>query len=539
MQSGKKGAGGETPFPGESDNMPEQRIQRASKTAKLFVVVVCLIIVILEAWSAWRAYEVATDEAIRNASNMALALTQHADQSFKEIDVVLLGIQEHMEYDGPGVAGRRRTHEFMVASVAAVPQLAGLMVYDETGLAIGTSQATLEHRYIQDDYFLHHQRLRTDQAYIGKPMRSRTNGQWIVTMSRRVNHADGSFAGVVVADVDLSHFQRYYEQFAIGRDGAILFGLNEGTVIYRQPLLSYSIGLDISKSALVTNYLSKAEQGSFELRSPRDDIVRLTSFQHCSLYPLFVAVALAKDDVLEDWTRRVWIRGIAVTLLLIIIAYGGNRLVAQVAGRENAELEAITARTELERLYRTLEAQSQKDGLTDVFNRRYFDAALTAELARLNRSGESLSLIMVDVDHFKRYNDTYGHAAGDICLKQVAAALNSVARRQGDIVARYGGEEFALILPNCNAASASAISSRLVQAVRALNIPHEGSSVGHVTISVGAASLASGKGAQVDARELIDTADAALYRAKEQGRDRAIQHDYPRLSVISDYPGLR
>ncbi|MGC8040529.1 diguanylate cyclase domain-containing protein, partial [Salmonella enterica] len=83
---------------------------------------------------------------------------------------------------------------------------------------------------------------------------------------------------------------------------------------------------------------------------------------------------------------------------------------------------------------------------------------------------------------------------------------------QGDIVARYGGEEFALILPNCNAASASAISSRLVQAVCALNIPHEGSSVGHVTISVGAASLASGKGAQVDARELIDTADAALYR---------------------------
>jgi PleD family two-component response regulator len=134
--------------------------------------------------------------------------------------------------------------------------------------------------------------------------------------------------------------------------------------------------------------------------------------------------------MLEDWTRRVWIRGVAV-LLLVIIGFGGNRLVAQVAGRENAELEAITARTELERLYRTLEAQSQKDGLTDVFNRRYFDAALTAELARLNRSGESLSLIMVDVDHFKRYNDTYGHAAGDICLRQVAAALNSVARRQG------------------------------------------------------------------------------------------------------------
>ncbi|WP_039874684.1 sensor domain-containing diguanylate cyclase [Herbaspirillum frisingense] len=519
--------------------MPEHRIQRASRTAKLFVVVVCLIILLLEAWSAWRAYEMALDEANRDGANMTLALTQQADQSFKEVDVVLLGVQEHLDYDGTNAAGSQRTHDFMVTSVAAVPQLAMLMVYDETGLAIGTSQATLEHRYIQDDYFLHHQRLRTNQAYLGKPMRSRVSGQWVVTMSRRINHPDGSFAGVVVADIDLSHFQRYYEQFTIGRNGAILFGLNEGTVIYRQPLLSYSIGLDISKSMLQQQYLSKADQGSFEMRSPREDIVRLTSFQHCNLYPLFVAVAQAKDDILEDWTRRVWIRGIAVMLLLIVIGYGGNRLVAQVAGRETAEMEAITARTELERLYRTLEAQSQKDGLTDVFNRRYFDAALTAELARLNRSGESLSLIMVDVDHFKRYNDTYGHAAGDICLKQVAAALNGVARRQGDIVARYGGEEFALILPNCNAASAAAISGRLVQAVRALRIPHEGSPVGQVTISVGAASLASGKGAQVDARDLIDSADAALYLAKEQGRDRAIQHEYPRLSLLPDIPGVR
>ncbi|WP_288407664.1 sensor domain-containing diguanylate cyclase [uncultured Herbaspirillum sp.] len=519
--------------------MPEHKLQRASRTARLFVVVVCLIIVLLEAWSAWRAYEVVIDESARDTSNMALALVQQADQSFKEIDVVLQGVQEHLHYDGADAPGRQRTHDFMVSSVAALPQLAMLTVYDETGLAISSSQSNLEQRYIQDDYFLHHQRVRTDHAYIGKPMRSRVSGQWVATMSRRVNHDDGSFAGVVVADIDLSHFQRYYEQFSIGRNGAILFGLNEGTVIFRQPLLSYSIGLDISKSALMTEYLAKSEHGSFEMHSPRDDIVRVTSFQRCKLYPTFVAVALAKDDILEDWTRRLWIRGIVVLLLLIIISYGGNRLVSQVARRETAELEAITARTELERLYRTLEAQSQKDGLTDVFNRRYFDLALTAELSRLNRSGESLSLIMVDVDHFKRYNDTYGHAAGDICLKQVAAALGSVARRQGDIVARYGGEEFALILPNCNAASAVAISSRLVQAVRKLDIPHEGSPMGHVTISVGAASLASGKGTQVDARELIDIADAALYRAKEQGRDRAIQHDYPRLAVISDYPSLR
>ncbi|MBV8624014.1 MAG: diguanylate cyclase [Herbaspirillum sp.] len=517
--------------------MPEFRKLNASQAAQWFVVVVCAVIVVLEAWTGWRTYDVALDEATRNTANTTLALTQHADQTFKEVDIILQGVQEHLQYNGSSASARARIHDFMVSSVAGLPQLADLYVYDENGQSVLSSQPTLDSRYIQDDYFLHHRRLRSNEVFIGQPMRSRISGQWVVTVSRRINFVDGGFAGVVVADIDLAYFQRYYEQFNIGHDGAILFGLNEGTVIYRLPLLNHSIGLDISKSELQQNYLLRSQQGSFEMRSPRDDIVRITSFQHCRLYPLFVSVALSKDEVLQDWRRRVWIRGVAVLLLLLAICFGGNRLVAQVARREMAETEAVAARTELERLYRTLEAQSQKDGLTDVFNRRYFDAALTAELARLNRSGESLSLVMVDVDLFKQFNDNYGHVAGDLCLKRVAGAIGSIARRQGDIVARYGGEEFALILPNCNAASAKAIAARLLQAVRSLNIAHERSPMGHVTISVGVASLASGKGVQIAPRELVDAADAAMYLAKEQGRDRAVQHEFPRLTVISNHQG--
>ncbi|ELS01891.1 diguanylate cyclase (GGDEF) domain-containing protein [Xenococcus sp. PCC 7305] len=161
------------------------------------------------------------------------------------------------------------------------------------------------------------------------------------------------------------------------------------------------------------------------------------------------------------------------------------------------------------------------DGLTQLANRRQFDHTLELEWYRLQKIGENLSLLICDIDFFKQYNDTYGHQAGDDCLKLVAQIIADGAKRNGDLAARYGGEEFTLILPGTDAADAAIVAARIIRNVRRLQIVHEKSDIdSYVTLSVGVASLIPNKTCQP--QKLIKIADDALYEAKKQGRSRFV-----------------
>ncbi len=182
----------------------------------------------------------------------------------------------------------------------------------------------------------------------------------------------------------------------------------------------------------------------------------------------------------------------------------------------NATLQHSLA--EIDALRKGLVEQANKDGLTDLFNRRYLDNMLERELARCARDSKPLALIMVDIDHFKKYNDCYGHQAGDECLKAVARALQGSAKRAGDLAARYGGEEFSLVLPCADEADALRMAEALRQKVESLAIPHAQSGAGMVTISAGLAVIAKNEHATAD--QLLRAADDALYYAKWGGRNR-------------------
>lgn len=170
-----------------------------------------------------------------------------------------------------------------------------------------------------------------------------------------------------------------------------------------------------------------------------------------------------------------------------------------------------------------LEFLSGTDGLTNIPNRRFFDGLLVNEWQRAARSQQSLVLAMVDVDWFKKYNDHYGHQAGDECLRLVAQTLRDCLRRSSDLVARYGGEEFVFIVPDADIIHAEKIANAACEAVRSLKLPHGLSDFSYVTVSIGIASVVPTKDEKPDI--LLKRADAALYRAKQEGRNRVVSED--------------
>ncbi len=205
-----------------------------------------------------------------------------------------------------------------------------------------------------------------------------------------------------------------------------------------------------------------------------------------------------------------------VTLVL------GFLLAAALAVAVRAFQQIAWKKREIHAANQQLERFANEDHLTGLFNRRYFDQLLETEIRRAQRGGRNVAVIMADIDFFKRYNDLYGHPAGDECLRRVAAVFQAAARRPTDIVGRYGGEEFCAVLAEINASGARELAERVRVALEALGLPHASNPPGCVTASFGVASMDFSAGQPVDpepAKRLIAQADAALYSAKEAGRN--------------------
>lgn len=191
----------------------------------------------------------------------------------------------------------------------------------------------------------------------------------------------------------------------------------------------------------------------------------------------------------------------------------------EITERKNAEekIKELAKQLEIERDY--AQKNSITDALTNLYNRRYFDDSLKKEFFRLKRTNLPLSLIMLDIDYFKKYNDTYGHQGGDDCLIKIATAIKNVVQRNTDFITRYGGEEFAIILPETNSNSALKLAEKVRKSIENLNIPHTSSTIKNsVTISLGVATVY--KDTITAPEQIITLADIALYNAKEDGRNR-------------------
>lgn len=479
-----------------------------------FVLLVAISLSGLVAWDSWKARDNKLKDTGVSTANMARALAEHAEATIVSTDNILAALVESVEIGGFKNLDRPRVHEFLLRRVAEQTIVRALFLIDENGQTVVNSQPKLIEgvNYSDRTYFIHHREYTDRGPFIGPPVLSRTTGDWIITVSRRIEHADGSFAGVALATITLDFFRLFYEEFDIGESGVIFLSSEDAIMLARRPFVENVVGSSIAKGLVFNEYRTKGPVGTAMLVSLIDHTERLYSYRHVDTYPLVVAVAVTKEHILGEWrseTRRLVMSGI---FLVALISAFGAYIISQIKERETTEGKLRQAKQQLEAL-------AAEDSLTGLSNRRSFDAALQTEFERALRNRSSLGLIMIDVDRFKQFNDLYGHPAGDDCLVRVAKAIKAIPARPADLTARYGGEELVVLLPDTDEDGALLIAERLRSAVESLQIPHTASPGRVVTVSIGVAATRPVTN-QGDAKQFLKSADEALYKAKAQGRNQ-------------------
>ncbi|MCE4546794.1 MULTISPECIES: response regulator [unclassified Caballeronia] len=318
-------------------------LNRHSLTFRMtvFIVVVCLLLVATDVWRSLAARRVQLDEMTTATYNLARAMAQHANDTFKEADTTLIGMVERVEEDGMSPDSLARIHRAMVSRVQHLPQLNGLFIYDKNGAWIVNSQPKLDSRFNNSDreYFEYH-RTHTDQGtHIGPPVQSRSTGKWIVPVSRRIDAPDGSFAGVALATIDVGFFSRFYDSLDLGQSGAAVLVLNSGVMVVRRPFEDRFVGKNVIDTALYRAHLEQHSSGVFTTSSSQDGVTRLNSLRELQDYPLFVAAALARDEILAPWWRDTLWHACVTAVLAFVLAMFGSTLVRQINARNRIEQE--------------------------------------------------------------------------------------------------------------------------------------------------------------------------------------------------------
>lgn len=451
----------------------------------------------------------AIENASETSSNLALTLERSITRNLQLYDLSILGVMDAMQDAQVMALAPAVRQRLLFDRSSNAEDMGSLLATDARGNLMLDSRLWPPRpvNVAERDYFQVHLNSASAGVFISRPFQPHlTEANASIGISRRLSSPDGSFAGVVVGTLRLAYFRKLFDGMSLGSGGTLTLVRTDGIILMRRPYGDASIGRDISHSPSFAPLLH-GEKGTFFGVAALDGEPRLYSFRQIPGYPLIVVVGLSVRDVLAPWHTRAWLFSALIAVVDILIISLSVLLARQWRRRMDME--------------RHLVQMVNTDGLTGLGSRRALDDAADIEWRRARRHGEPFSLLMVDVDHFKQFNDRYGHLAGDDALALVAAGIQRHIR-PGDFAGRYGGEEFAILLPNADAAVAASVAEAIRSAVPKLNIKHGDSAFGELTISVGVAtdvSDAAGNRTFGELRAFLRAGDEALYQAKRAGRN--------------------
>lgn len=320
---------------------PARRISAPGMTAA-FAFFVCLSLFAFVGWKTWEARTDKLAQSTTDIQNLTHSLVQHASQTIQTTDIILAGIVDRLQNRE---IDPERLDRFLAAQVAAAPHLREIIVLNEAGDWTSASrQLPGPYSNADRDYFQFHRDHTDGGLRVNLPINSKATGRWTLLLTRRVSHADGRFAGVLVAAIDLGYFQEFYQRFNIGDHGTIGLYHAAGRVLVHQPMDRAMFERDVSTAPLFRDHLSVAPSGVYMSASIFDGVVRLNAYERLPDYPVVVSVRRAKDEILAGWRADAWSNFTAAAALSAVIAVLGGFIVVQIRRREVSEQELLAAR---------------------------------------------------------------------------------------------------------------------------------------------------------------------------------------------------
>jgi diguanylate cyclase (GGDEF)-like protein len=448
--------------------------------------------------------------ARQTLENLASGIDADISRNIELYDLSLRAVASSMVMPEINQVSKPIRHLILFDHAATAKHFGAIQVFDADGqltIDASTLDPAPENRS-DEEYFQAHRDRPDAGLFISRPMLH--HGAYAIVLSRRITGADGRFLGVVAGSIRFSYFHELFGRLHLGPTDTVTVLRRDGTVIMRTPFDLDVIGRNIVNVAGVKRALSEPS-GSYTGQSVLDGTWRLYVWRD-GTRPLVVLVGKPWDSILSLWRTEATRIG-AIMTALILFVLGVTLFLAREIGRR-AEAED------------KLEELATTDALTGLKNRRKFDTEIDAEWRRAARQQMPLALLMIDADHFKAYNDTFGHQAGDEVLIGIAICISDSVRRAGDCAARYGGEEFAVLLPGLTTEQAMAVA----ETIRLKVLQWSGDST-VTTISIGVASLTPVL--SMAWSDFVNAADKALYAAKANGRNQTVLARLPKLSLAA------
>jgi diguanylate cyclase (GGDEF)-like protein len=474
---------------------------------------IALSIVAISAFSLWKDRQQAWFEAEQTLRNLLAALSQDIGRNLHALDFALEEISRDVANQDLSNLPPWVRHRILFDRARAEEYMGGVLVLNEEGNTIADSESILPRLFNGShlDYFQAHRDRAGIGLYLSRPFQSRLRkGDFSIAISRRLSHPDGSFAGVVASRISLSKFNALFKNLDLGQEGALTFLRDDGTLVTRKPFVEGQINQNMGDRPNGRRFI-REHSGSFASTGALDGVHRFYVFGRVDGFPLVLVLSKGVDELLASWKAKAIIQS-GITLLICGALIGLTALFQRELHRRTR------AEAKLKRIART-------DDLTGLPNRRAFREAYGRAWRRAIRVNASLSVLFVDADFFKSFNDQYGHRSGDQVLCAIANVLAANTRRPMDMAVRYGGEEFVVLLPDTDRNGARMVAENIRRTLVGLGITHEGSPYQAVTVSIGIASARPSR--ESDGGAFLEAADKALYEAKAAGRNNIREHEMP------------